>query len=182
MTGGFFLTSRMNVYDGFAYPNGFGVVKEGLDADLTEPIRLIRELRDEFDIPLINVTMGNPYKNPHVNRPYDHGSYVPDEHPLIGVGRMMAGVREIQAAVPKLPVLGSAFSYLRQFSPNLAAGMVAIGACALAGLGRMAFADPGFVTRVRRGEQADLGQRLRDLRRLRGAAARGYARRLRRSG
>ena len=155
VTGDFFLTSRMNVYDGFPYPNGFGVAKEGLDVDLTEPIRLIRELREEFHIPLINVTMGNPYKNPHVNRPYDHGNYVPDEHPLTGVGRMMAGVRDIQAALPELPVLGSAFSYLRHFSPNLAAGMVASGACALAGFGRMAFADPGFVTRVRRGEQAD---------------------------
>lgn len=155
VTGDFFLTSRMNVYDGFPYPNGFGVAKEGLDVDLTEPIRLIGELREEFHIPLINVTMGNPYKNPHVNRPYDHGNYVPDEHPLTGVGRMMAGVRDIQAALPELPVLGSAFSYLRHFSPNLAAGMVASGACALAGFGRMAFADPGFVTRVRRGEQAD---------------------------
>lgn len=38
MTGDFFLTSRMNVYDGFPYPNGFGVAKEGLDVDLTEPI------------------------------------------------------------------------------------------------------------------------------------------------
>lgn len=155
VTGDFFLTSRMNVYDGFPYPNGFGVAKEGLDVDLTEPIRLIGELREEFHIPLINVTMGNPYENPHVNRPYDHGNYVPDEHPLTGVGRMMAGVRDIQAALPELPVLGSAFSYLRHFSPNLAAGMVASGACALAGFGRMAFADPGFVTRVRRGEQAD---------------------------
>lgn len=151
ISGDFFLTSRLNVYDGFAYPYGFGVREGSLEPDLTEPIRLIGELKDEFDIPIINVTMGNPYKNPHVNRPYDHGNYVPDEHPFTGLGRMMAGVKEIQEALPNLPVLGSAFSYLRQFAPNLAAGMVASGACAMAGFGRMAFADPEFVRQCRNG-------------------------------
>ena len=113
---GFFLTSRMNVYDGFPYPFGFGVnEQDGLKPDLREAIRLIGELKAEFQLPIINVTMGNPYKNPHVNRPYDHGNYVPDEHPLEGESRMMRGVSEIQHAVPDLPVLGSAFSYLRQY-------------------------------------------------------------------
>ncbi len=121
-----------------------------MEPDMTEPIRLVKELRDEFHIPLINITMGNPYKNPHVNRPYDHGNYVPDEHPLEGLGRMMKGLDEIQRAVPDLPVLGSAFSYLRQFAPNLAAGMVGEGHCAMAGFGRMAFAYPDFVQDLRR--------------------------------
>ena len=142
----FFLTSRLNVYDGFAYPYGFGVSADGgLTPDLNEPIRLVKELKQEFDIPLINVTMGNPYKNPHVNRPYDRGNYVPDEHPLEGISRMMRGVSDIQHAVPDLPVLGSAFSYLRQHAGNLAAGMVSGGHGAMAGFGRMAFADPGFI-------------------------------------
>lgn len=143
--GDFFLTTRMNAYDGFEYPYGFGV-REGadLEPDMTEAIRLIRELKDEFNIPVINVTMGNPYKNPHVNRPYDNGNYVPGEHPLEGIGRMMKGVSEIQHAVD-VPVIGSAYSYLRQFSPNLAAAMVAGGHTAMCGFGRMAFADPMFV-------------------------------------
>ena len=95
--------------------------------------------------------MGNPYKNPHVNRPYDHGNYVPDEHPLEGLSRMMRGVSEIQHALPDLPVIGSAFSYLRQHAGSLAAGMVAGGHCAMAGFGRLAFADPGFVHELRNG-------------------------------
>lgn len=148
--GDFFLSSRLNVYDGFPYPYGFGVHEGSLEPDLAEPIRLIGELKDEFNIPLINVTMGNPYKNPHVNRPYDRGNYVPDEHPITGLGRMMKGLSEIQHALPDLPVLGSAFSYLRQHSPNLAAAMVAEGHCAMAGFGRMAFAHPDFVQEVRR--------------------------------
>lgn len=149
-TGSFFLTSRLNAYDGFPYPYGFGVHEGSMEPDMTEPIRLVKELREEFHIPLINITMGNPYKNPHVNRPYDHGNYVPDEHPLEGLGRMMKGLDEIQKAIPDLPVLGSAFSYLRQYAPNLAAGMVGEGHCAMAGFGRMAFAYPDFVRDLRR--------------------------------
>lgn len=154
VSGGFFLTSRLNAYDGFPYPYGFGVREGSLEPDMTEAIRLIRELEAEFHIPLINITMGNPYKNPHVNRPYDHGNYVPDEHPLEGVDRVMKGVSEIQHAVD-IPVLGSAFSYLRQFSTNLAAGMVEGGHAAMAGFGRMAFAYPDFVQDARRNGQLD---------------------------
>ena len=148
-TGNFFLTSRLNAYDGFPYPYGFGVHEGSLEPDLYEPIRLIRELREEFNIPLINITMGNPYKNPHVNRPYDRGNYVPDEHPITGLGRMMRGIADIQAAILDLPVLGSAFTYLRQFSINLAAGMVSGGYSAMAGFGRMAFAYPDFIKDAR---------------------------------
>ena len=146
----FFLTSRLNVYDGFPYPYGFGVNdRNGIKPDLSEPVRLIGELKEEFHIPLINVTMGNPYKNPHVNRPYDRGNYVPDEHPLEGEGRMMAGVSEIQHALPDLPVIGSAFSYPRQWAGNLAAGMISGGHCAMAGFGRLAFAYPDFIRDLR---------------------------------
>ena len=116
---------------------------------MTEAIRLVGELKEEFHIPMIDITMGNPYKNPHVNRPYDHGNYVPDEHPMEGLGRMMKGLSEIQQAHPDLPVVGSAFTYLRQFAPNLAAGMVEGGHCAMAGFGRMAFANPDFVRELR---------------------------------
>ena len=38
--------------------------------DLTEPIEVIRQLRG-LGIPLVNVTIGNPYYNPHYGRPYD---------------------------------------------------------------------------------------------------------------
>jgi len=150
VSGDFFLTSRMNAYDGFPYPYGFGICQDSMEPDLREPIQLIGELKEEFKIPLINITMGNPYKNPHVNRPYDKGNYVPDEHPLTGINRMMKGLAEIQAAHSDLPVMGSAFTYPRQFSPNLAAGMVKEGKCALAGFGRMAFAYPDFVQDLRK--------------------------------
>ena len=145
----FFLTSRMNIYDGFEYPYGFGVRPgTGTQPDYSEAIRLANELQSEFHIPLLNFTMGNPYKNPHVNRPYDHGNYLPDEHPLTGVGRLMYGAKRIQNAL-SVPVIASGFSYLRQYSVHLAAAMIENGDCGFAGFGRMAFACPGFISEVR---------------------------------
>ena len=61
----------------------------------------------------------------------------------------MKGLAQIQKAHPDLAVLGSAFSYPRQFSVNLAAGMIEQGYCALAGFGRMAFAYPDFVRELK---------------------------------
>ena len=151
-----FLTSRMNAYDGFEHPWGWGMKEgAGLEVDLTEPLKLIGELKAAYDMPLLNITMGNPYKNPHVNRPYDNGNYVPPEHPIEGLGRVMKGLSDIQHAYPDLPILGSAFSYLRSFAPNLAAGMVGGGHCAMAGFGRMAFANPDFPNQLKENGKID---------------------------
>lgn len=145
----FFLTTRLNAYDGFPYPYGFGVSPGGgVEPDLREALALVGRLAREFSLPLINITIGNPYKNPHVNRPYDQGGYLPDEHPLTGVARMMSCVSQVQRAHPRLPVVGSAFSYLRGFSAHLAAGMVQGGHAALAGFGRMALANPEFPRQI----------------------------------
>ena len=53
---------------------------------------------------------------------------------------------------PDLPIIGSAFSYLRHLAPELAAGMVKGGHCAMAGFGRLAFACPDFPRRLSAGE------------------------------
>lgn len=141
----FIVTSRLNVYDGFPHPYGWGVREgEGTEIDLTEPLELVRILHREMGMKLLDVTIGNPYFNPHVNRPYDGGPYVPQEHPLEGVARMAHCVSEIQRANPELKVISSGLSYLRQFSANLAAGELETGVCSIAGFGREAFAYPQF--------------------------------------
>ena len=143
----FLITSRLNVYDGFPYPYGFGVAEGGGTApDLTEGVRVAQTLRDEFGYTLLDVTIGNPYFNPHVNRPYDLGGYVPPEHPLEGVARMFDCVGGIKRACPDLTVISSAHSYLRALSPYLAAGAVTQGVSDIAGFGRMAFAYPDFAS------------------------------------
>lgn len=141
----FTVTSRMNMYDGFPYPYGFGVTPEGgIDMDLTEGKTVLGRLIDKAGYELIDVTIGNPYVNPHVNRPADSGPYVPPEHPLTGVARIASAARQIKEAYPQLTVISSGLSYLRQFSPYLAAGEISGGWADIAGFGRMAFAYPDF--------------------------------------
>ena len=121
----FIVTSRLNIYDGFPYPYGFGVnEKDGLTPDMTEPQKLIGILHKELGVSLLDITIGNPYVNPHVNRPADTQPYPLPEEPLTGVARMLDCTRQIQTAYPDLAVIGSGLSYLRQFAPEVAAGAI----------------------------------------------------------
>lgn len=140
-----FITTRMNVYDAIPYPYGFGVDREDYQQpDLSEPIALVGQLR-QLGVPLLNVTIGNPYYNPHYGRPYDRpvvGGKTPDEHPLAGVARFVDITRQIQQAYPELPVVGTGYSWLRHLMPYVAAGVIRAGWAALLGQGRSAFAYP----------------------------------------
>lgn len=140
----FIVATRLNIYDGIPYPYGWGVDREDYRKyDLSEPLKLVGLLRQR-NVRLLNITMGTPYYNPHVNRPYDSGGYVPDEHPLTGVARLINGTGVIQQAFPDMKIVGTGYSWLRQFAPNLAAGCVEKGFVTMAGFGREAFAYPGF--------------------------------------
>jgi len=152
----FIVTSRLNVYDGFPYPYGFGVKEgEGIVPDLTEGLRLVEILHRDYGVNMLDITIGNPYVNPHVNRPYDRGNYIPPEHPLEGVSRLMHCVSAVQKSQPDMLIIGSGFSYPRAFSVNMAAGMIESGGCSAAGFGRMAFAYPGFIDDLKRSGTID---------------------------
>lgn len=140
----FTVTSRLNVYDGFPYPYGFGVREgAGTDTDLREASELIGILYS-YGVRLLNITMGNPYFNPHVNRPFAKGGYVHEEHPLTGVARMLRGICEIKADVPDMKIISSAMSYLGVAAPYVAAGFIEQGGFDIAGFGRTVFAYPDF--------------------------------------
>lgn len=140
----FTVTSRLNVYDGFEYPLGFGVKKgEGITPDLTEAKWLVSELYS-LGVRLLDITMGNPYFNPHVNRPFAKGGYEAEEHPLVGVKRMLDGTAEIKGACPDMKIICSALSYLGASAPFVAAGYISEGAFDVAGFGRMILAYPDF--------------------------------------
>lgn len=156
----FIVTTRLNVYDGFPYPYGFGVSAEteGTSGtptpDLSEASRLISELH-AGGMPLINITMGNPYVNPHVNRPFSRGGYAPDEHPLVGVARVLNGTAELQKANPGIKMISSALSFLGTVAPNVAAAYIENGGFSFAGFGRMTFAYPDFARRILSGDGLD---------------------------
>lgn len=140
----FIISSRMNVYDGFEYPYGFGVSKNGgLDFDPTEPNWLIKELY-KYGVRILNITMGNPYFNPHVNRPFAMGGYVAEEHPLEGVSRVLSGIAKLKEANPEMAMICSAVSFLGVAAPNVVAAYIRDGKFDFAGFGRTIFAYPDF--------------------------------------
>jgi 2,4-dienoyl-CoA reductase-like NADH-dependent reductase (Old Yellow Enzyme family) len=144
----FIITTRMNIFDGLQYPYGFGSDPQGsLDADYKEPLQLISELKEQ-GMGMVNITMGNPYYNPHVNRPFDKGGYAHPEHPLEGIARIVDGAGIIQKQIKDIAVVGSGYSYLRDLSVFLAAGTIESGKAKLVGFGREAFAYPDFAADV----------------------------------
>ena len=154
--GNFQVTARLGIYDGYLYPYGFGVGEgRGTEPGFAEPIRLVKELNEEYGMKMIDLTMGNPYDTTHVTRPFDRGKYVPEEHPLLGVARMINGIGAVKAAVPAMTVFASAPSYLRQYADLFAAGAIEEGLCDGMLFGRMAFADPDFANEIIREGRID---------------------------
>ena len=146
------LASRLSVSDMIDYPYGFGVTETVPAApDLAEAKKLIGILMEK-DLTLVDMTMGSPYFNPHINRPYNKGGYVSPEHPLRGVERLICASREIQTAFPSLTLIGTGYSYLREFAPYVAAGALRDGDATLIGFGRMAFAYDDFARDMIAGE------------------------------
>ncbi|MEA5016558.1 MAG: NADH:flavin oxidoreductase [Candidatus Limiplasma sp.] len=142
----FIIACRFNVFDAHPYPYGFGEDQEDFwKFDPTEPMALVRMLREK-GVGLLSNSAGNPYYiYPQVTRPFDQSSSgipVPDEHPLESVARLFAFTRMIQKEAGDVPVVGNGYSWLRQFAPNAGAANLQAGHCGFMGLGRSSFAYP----------------------------------------
>jgi NADPH2 dehydrogenase len=129
------------------YPYGFGVdsndpLKEDL-ADVKDAIRIFQSA----GIQLLNVSIGCPYYNPHIGRPFekpDEGNYEMPEHPLMGVERHFRIAGQLQQEFPDLPMVGTGYSWLQAYAPNAAAANIEAGKIAFFGYGRGALAYPHF--------------------------------------
>ncbi len=152
----FFITSRLGIYDGIPYPNGFGVKAQKnqtfpASVDLTEPIELAKQLY-QLGVRLINISAGNPHYTPHITRPYNTSvkdGHLPAEHPLYGVSRIMNLTSVVKQHIPKdMIVVGSCYSFLRQYAGYVAAGLIQGRNVDICGFGRMAFANPNFPRQI----------------------------------
>lgn len=125
----------------------FGVdPRDHLKLDLSEPLQLVSWLRD-WGVAAINVSMGNPYANPHVVRPAEFppvDGYDAPEHPLIGVLRHFRATAAVQAALPGFPIVGSGYSWLQDFAMQAGAGNVQEHRCSMVGIGRASLSHPDF--------------------------------------
>ena len=141
------LCSRLNVYDGYRFKHSFAT--DALDSekyDLTESKCLVGELRPYID--LLNITVGSPYYNSDVSRPYRVGVDVPPTNALRAEVRMFEAAREIHRAYPDLPCVNTGISGLCEKSPFAAAGMIEEDYTTFVGFGRMSFAYPGMAADI----------------------------------
>ena len=127
------------------YRWGFGVnLQNPTQPDLAEAA-LFLSLLEELGVHLVNITAGSPYYNPHIQRPASYppsDGYQPPEDPLLGVARQMEATRQLKERFPKLIIVGSAYSYLQEFLPNVAQAAVRRGWVDLVGMGRMVLTYP----------------------------------------
>jgi 2,4-dienoyl-CoA reductase-like NADH-dependent reductase (Old Yellow Enzyme family) len=134
--------------DGPAPKPGFCVVREEpeIEAALAEA-REVLAMLEGLGVRWICVSGGSPYYNPHVQRPAMFpplDGYEPPEDPLRGVARQIDATARLKRAFPNLVFVGSAYSYLQEWLPNVAQHAVREGLVDLVGLGRIVLSYPGL--------------------------------------
>jgi NADPH2 dehydrogenase len=127
------------------YTYGFGVnAQRPTEIDLTEAKAFLDILRG-LDIRLVNISGGSPYYNPHAMRPAIYppsDGYLPPEDPLVGVMRHLDATRQLKQAFPDTTIVGTGYTYLQEYLPNVAQATVRQGWTDFVGLGRMVLAYP----------------------------------------
>jgi NADPH2 dehydrogenase len=127
------------------YDCGFGVdPAEPMNYDLREPVALLKLLKQR-GVFAANLTCGSPYYNPHMQRPAifpPSDGYQPPEDPLVGVARQIEAHRRCRVSVSRLPMIGTAYSYLQDYLPHVAQAVVGSGQMESVGLGRMVLSYP----------------------------------------
>ena len=139
-------TGEPTPFEGDRYRYAFGGDGSGVGYDLTEACAFLDVLA-ALDIEMTCITVGSPYYNPHIQRPAlfpPSDGYQPPEDPLAGVARQIAVVRQLKAHRPELLVVGSGYSYLQEWLPNVAQHVVREGWADFAGLGRMVLSYPNL--------------------------------------
>ena len=150
----FIFGARISVYEGIL--GGFGTAgPDEVAEDLSEPLALCRLIEDAgFDF--INVSSGIPVMTGEITRPTQN-------YPM-GVYRQFGWAEAVRGAV-KTPLIGSAYSYLRDGENKLPGNMpekksllywaaknIEDGRVDMVGVGRQSLADPLFAKKVMAGE------------------------------
>jgi 2,4-dienoyl-CoA reductase-like NADH-dependent reductase (Old Yellow Enzyme family) len=112
--------------------------------DTSEPKALMHELI-QSGCKLVNVTAGIPQHSAYIGRPFDRGasgSPAAPEHPLEGVARLISLAGDLQKSFSRTPIVGTGYTWLRQFWPYVGAKVIAENEASFIGLGRGSFAYP----------------------------------------
>jgi NADPH2 dehydrogenase len=127
------------------YTSAFGLLQgERLDDALGES-RAFLGLLHGLGIRWACVSAGSPYYNPHVQRPAlfpPSDGYLPPEDPLAGVARQIRATALLKRGFPDMVLVGSAYSYLQEWLPNVGQRVVREHEADFVGLGRMVLSYP----------------------------------------
>ncbi len=139
------LTIRLNAYDGLPYPYGFGMKEGGGFApDLSEPIRLISEIKDDYGVELVNISSSGPNGSLFPDAQRLSPLFAPSSDSLIQGARMHYLAAHIKAAVPDAKIVATGFAHFRQYAPGIGSAMINNDQADLIGFGRQSFAYPDF--------------------------------------
>ncbi len=132
------VTTRLNACDCFPYPYGYGVDENG-NIDLTEAKKIISMLSKK-GVELVNITLGNPYLIPHINRPCINSP----EDGNVGLERIYSVTKELKDSFPDVKIVSSGLTYPGEEAVAYAEKLIKENVCDFAGFGRMTFAYPQF--------------------------------------
>jgi len=105
---------------------------------------------------LVNLSCGSPYYNPHIMRPAyfpPSDGYQPPEDPLVGVARQINNVARIKERFPDMLTVGTGYSYLQEWLPNVGQYVIRNNMVDFVGLGRMVLSYPEMPADVLAGKQ-----------------------------
>lgn len=133
-----FVTTRLNACDCFPYPYGYGVDKNN-NIDLSETKLIIKALYEK-GVRLINLTLGNPYLIPHINRPCMNAS----EDGEVGMKRIYDVTKELKNEFSDICFVASGLTYPGENAMEYAEKIINGGVADFTGFGRLTFAYPMF--------------------------------------
>ncbi|MEO9893206.1 hypothetical protein [Aurantibacter sp.] len=142
------------------YTESFGGDGTGLGIDLTEVYELLERFED-MGIELVCITAGSPYYNPHVTRPAifpPSDGYLPPEDPLVGVSRHLKVTASLKKKFPNIAFVGSGYSYLQEWLPNVGEAVIDNDMADFVGLGRMVLSYPNLPEDILKGKTLERGK------------------------
>jgi 2,4-dienoyl-CoA reductase-like NADH-dependent reductase (Old Yellow Enzyme family) len=131
--------------DDASYHHAFGPLKHDAFLPSLDDARAFLAIAESMGIAWFCITGGSPYYNPHIQRPAlfpPSDGYQPPEDPLVGVARQIAVVSLLKQDFPNLHFIGSGYSYLQEWLPNVGQAAITNNATDFVGLGRMVLSYP----------------------------------------
>ncbi len=137
------------------YPYAFGGDPDTLGAIKLDEPKALMKMMEANGVELVNFSAASPYYNPHLTRPAYYppcDGYLPPEDPIVGVARHIQVAAELKSAAPGLLTVGSGYSYLQDWIPNVAQAVVSQKKIDFVGLGRSTLSYPGLPADVLAGK------------------------------